>query len=85
MQSPSGREREMTARIELLEEKLAEAVEESAKLGEAFRASVHVRYFSSHASSCLMLIQYSTCMSSSNPILNRQVGCTVRRGVGRAV
>ena len=57
----TGREREMTARIELLEEKLAEAVEESAKLGEAFRVSVHVCYFSSHASSCLML--------------NRQVGC----------
>ena len=61
MKSTSGREREMTARIELLEEKLAEAVEESAKLGEAFRVSVHVCYFSSHASSCLML--------------NRQVGC----------
>ena len=68
MKSTSGREREMTARIELLEEKLA-------KLGEAFRVSVHVRYFSSHASSCLMLIQYSTCTSSSNAILNRQVGC----------
>ena len=38
MQSTSGREREMAARIELLEEKLAEAVEESAKRGEALRA-----------------------------------------------
>ena len=57
MQSTSGREREMAARIELLEEKLAEAVEESAKRGEALRACALLHFsceFMSHASSIRM-------------------------------
>ena len=57
MQSTSGREREMAARIELLEEKLAEAVEESAKRGEALRACALLHLsceFMSHASSIRM-------------------------------
>ncbi len=57
MQSTSGREREMAARIELLEEKLAEAVEGSAKRGEALRACALLHFsceFMSHASSIRM-------------------------------
>jgi hypothetical protein len=57
MQSTSGREREMAARIELLEEKLAEAVEESAKRGEALRTCALLHFsceFMSHASSIHM-------------------------------